>query len=114
MKIKKVIFTYKETRPPKDGEWYINSNGCYVKAIGDFPDLPDAFREIYTREEIVEEWTPKENEGYYYPRIDIPDMYGSNYYLTRNEADQHCLKLGLVFPTKELAIQKAKEILEKL
>lgn len=114
MKIKKVIFTYKETRPPKKGEWLKDNMGDYVKTLCDWSDSKDDFREIYTREEIEEQWTPKEGELYYYPRIDIPDMYGSTFYLTRSEADQHRLKLGLVFPTKELAVEKAKEILGKL
>lgn len=113
MKTKKVIFTYKEARPPKEGEWFLDSLGQMARAFINFDKV--VIYEIYTREEIEEQWTPKEGELYYFPCIDLSCLYAPAYYCGNNDANnRHRLKHGLAFPTKELAIEKAKEILEKL
>lgn len=108
MKTKKIVYTLVDKRPPKKGEWFRDGELILCARV-DF--CKNNIREIYTREEIIEEWKPKKGEEYYYSSIEHPGLYRKTTYVAGYTNDKHRISLGLAFPTKELAIAKAKEIL---
>lgn len=55
-------------------------------------------------------WKPTDEEGYYIPCVDHPQMY--DYWTWQdNEADQYRFECGLVFKTREEAIELTKKML---
>lgn len=112
MKIKKTTFTFTgEKISPKAGDWF-HRDGEYVRAGFDYSNS----YEIVTREEILEDWKPKENELVRYIYIDYANtppieilrcsFYPDNIY------HKNAMAMGLMFPDKsnELAQQKLSEI----
>lgn len=67
---------------------------------------------VLTGEKIIVKlnWKPANGERYYTPCVDSPDMY--DYWTWQDdELDQHRLKCGLTFKTKEEAIELTKKML---
>lgn len=107
MKIKKIIFTSTgEIRTPQTGEWYKTSEGAYTQYSSLSP------HEIYTHEEIEEEWIPKNGEQYFMPEITNRRSYAQYYYTNESELCKYHLENKLVYPTKHLAIAEAERILK--
>jgi hypothetical protein len=76
-----------------------------------FKELEDRGYTVKPKEE--EKWVPSLNEMYYYVSISTIVTHNSNYW-NGNEYDNTQLALNLVFKTKEEAIARAEEILEKI
>lgn len=115
MKIKKVTFEHTgKIKTPIKGEWFYN-NTTYMLAPVDYDGIK---YEIVIRTETVEEWKPRENERYYFPSIYDPNYFDATYFCSNSVFDKNRLQLGLCYPWtdegRELAIQKAKQILEFL
>jgi len=105
MKTKKYILTPTgEFRRPKVGEYYIDSAGnisqAYCKTINSYP--------ILKLEVIEEEWKPKEGEEVWYVNLRHKLVFKINYYLDYKE---DVIEFGLVFPAKELAEARLREVL---
>lgn len=73
-------------------------------------DLKTGFDVAYKRA-IGEKWTPKRGEYYYVPDPLIESLY-SGYAWDNDSIDRRNSKSGLVFKTKEKAIETAKKMLE--
>jgi len=109
MKTKKYILTETgEVRHPKEGEYFINKLGyiayAHVNFGSDYPILKLGI--------VEEEWMPKENETAWYPQLytkEVAELFWSGSKMNRN-----MLELGLIFPTKELAEARLKEVIEFL
>ena len=90
----------------KDGvAFYDNKLRTWYESVG-------ALAGILTGEtEVVKlPWKPKMDEKYYIPSIFDWDFYKYNFWLN-DECDEKYYKRGLVFKTKEEAIEMAKKML---
>jgi len=106
MKIKKTIFTFTgEKTSPKAGDWF-HRDGEYIRAGFDYSNS----YEIVTREEILEDWKPKETEVIFF----ITTTAGSLQVMATNYVEgawtDGNVKDGNCFPTRELAEAKLSEI----
>lgn len=59
---------------------------------------------------LVVKWEPKEDETYYSPNIFLSDMY-SDHTNNTSPLDSRCIERGVAYPTAELAIKRAKRML---
>jgi hypothetical protein len=57
-------------------------------------------------------WKPNEGDGYYFVDITEVDLYGYCNWCDSDDGDIHRRKHGLIFKTKEDAIDRANEILK--
>jgi len=108
MKTKKYILTPTgEVRPPKCYEYYLYNGNPKMAAWNYENGYP-----ILKLGIVEEEWMPKENETAWYPRLytkEVAELFWSGSKMNRN-----MLELGLIFPTKELAEIRLKEVLNFL
>lgn len=64
------------------------------------------------QEKVEKQWKPRPDEEFYYPDPTIQGLYLSATWTNGSEWRELLLKRGLVFKTKEEAIEKAKKMLE--
>jgi len=108
MKIRKVVFTHTgNTKQLNEGDWYIDCYGGYRQAKSDDENCT---REIVTREEILEDWKPKEGENYFCIIVNNGTMRISNNNWVGDMTDRNYLETNNCFQSFKIAEQKLSEI----
>jgi hypothetical protein len=108
----------------KDGEEHtvleVLTQSCLLSSSGEIEVAANwnTFKELEDRGYTVKpktkkKWAPKMSTGYYCPDVADSDKY--LYSIWENDSyDNHRLAYNLVFQTKEEAIARTEEILEKI
>lgn len=77
-----------------------------------FPTMPIVLQKLLDGTYVIKNiWTPDLGQVYYYPTVDL-DFLCCNCEWHGEDNDYHRLNNGLVFPTREEAIEMAKKMLE--
>lgn len=77
-----------------------------------FPTMPIALQNLLDGTYVIKDiWTPDSGQVYYYPIVDL-DSLCCNCEWRGEDTDYHRLNNGLVFQTREEAIEMAKKMLE--
>jgi len=96
------------------------TQSCLLSSSGEIEVAANwnTFKELEDRGYTVkpkadEKWVPEFGKNYYYASIGDPNKYNRNVW-SDDSHDNHRLALNLVFKTKEEAIARTEEILEKI